>query len=144
MVEIILGRLEHGFETGEWPAAIGSHCARCPSPQECPLPAHLREVDTPTTDEEAAELAEAWEQHTQIKGKRLWKSLRGYVESTGRPLSYGTDLELVLAKSESCVVDPKRREEMRELLDAGQRIPPDLYKTRAQTTFRRARREKAS
>ena len=54
-IEDHLAKIDHGFETGEWPAQPGSWCAECPARSECPLPEVVHEIAEVASVEQAEE-----------------------------------------------------------------------------------------
>jgi RecB family exonuclease len=87
-LEQMLGRLEHSFQTGEWPARDGSWCSTCPAQTECPIPAHLRYVEE-VTSEADAEAAFSHKLALERESRRLQSGLRGWVQGTERPIYVG-------------------------------------------------------
>lgn len=88
----LLSRADHGFETGDWPALPGNHCATCPAAQECPIPAQYRDIETIETQEDAEKLAAKWDRlAAQVATYKA--TLRAHVDKTGEPISIG-DAEL--------------------------------------------------
>jgi hypothetical protein len=99
-VERNVAAFRHSLETGEWPARDGSWCSQCPAPAECPLPAHLREVDPITTVAEA-EAAFSRKLALERDNRRLQASLRGWTQENG-PIfvgDYAFDAKLIQQKS---------------------------------------------
>lgn len=129
-LEKLVRRVEYGFHTGRWPAVPGSHCNICPSPQECPLPAHLRKIQGISPFErDPEELAEEW-YFMQAELKRLQASLKGYAEHYG-PISLGSDLELSFKRTDSNRMTKRGK----ELLAAGEPVPASEYQTSVSTRF---------
>jgi hypothetical protein len=83
-----LERIDHGLETGEFPASPGSHCFECPARSECPIPEQYHELENVTGMDDAVSKAEAW--HTRdLAQRRLKKSLRAFADAEGEPIFYG-------------------------------------------------------
>lgn len=127
---VLLNRADAAFSRGVWPAVPGSQCGECPAPQECPVPAVLRQnAGISPYERDPQELGEEllfMEQDT----KRLRKELKAYAERFG-PIPIGSDLELSFKR-----VDSKRMsKEGRERLDAGKPVPPGAYSTSTSTRF---------
>lgn len=70
------------LETGDWPARDGSWCGRCPAATECPIPAHLREIDVIESEEEA-EIALSHKLALKKEGERIQRGLREYFKANG-------------------------------------------------------------
>ena len=85
-VERAVERVQHGLETGEWPARFGPHCTECPAEPECPLPRHLRSFHGAINDDDAAAEAYAWALRMKDRVQSTEKEVKEYVKSTGRPL----------------------------------------------------------
>lgn len=88
-----LERLGYELSTqlGSWkfPAVPGSHCTQCPSPQECPLPAELRnEAGTVQTPGEALERL-AWADRTAREVSAAKREVRRFVDEHGVTLRLG-------------------------------------------------------
>lgn len=90
---------ERSLETGDWPALDGSWCSECPAQQECPIPAHLRQVHTIESDEDAAD---AFSQMLALEREksRYQTALRERVKETERPVYLG-DYAFDATKTES-------------------------------------------
>jgi hypothetical protein len=97
-VESIVGRIEHGLETDEWPAVSGEHCSRCAMPSECPL--LMNNPNVPLLDREDAASAAQAHQNRKTQNKELWDSLRAWVDEHG-PLEFGNGQTLDLKVVES-------------------------------------------
>lgn len=77
-----LDAMSESFESGEWPARDGSWCDLCPAPSECPIPAHLRQV------EHIGSLADAEDAFSQTMAleremRRYRDGLRAWVKEHG-------------------------------------------------------------
>lgn len=99
-VERNVAAFQRSLETGEWPARDGSWCSQCPAPAECPIPAHLREVEEITTVAEA-EAAFSRKLALERESRRLQSGLRGWVQENG-PIHVGDyvfDAKLIEQKS---------------------------------------------
>lgn len=70
------------LKTGEWPARDGSWCSRCPAPTECPIPAHLREIEQITSLADA-EAVFSRKLALERESRRLQGGLRGWVQDNG-------------------------------------------------------------
>lgn len=55
-----LAAFEHSLGTGEWPAVDGTWCSTCPAQSECPIPAHLRQVESIETEADAEDAFSQW------------------------------------------------------------------------------------
>jgi hypothetical protein len=95
-VERSVRRVEHGLDTGDWPARHGAHCSECPAEPECPLPRHLRRfakaIETP---EQAGEAME-WAMRMGARVTATKKEVRAFVEARAEAgeedrLQVGTD-----------------------------------------------------
>jgi hypothetical protein len=103
-VERLAGKLGAAFESWEFPAVGGSHCAQCACEAECPLPPQLRNhAGAINTEDQAAEVAEAWER-TKAQVSAVQKELRRFASAHG-PIRYGRDRVLDFAEQESRSVD---------------------------------------
>lgn len=129
-LESLVHGVEYGFHTGKWPAVPGSHCSQCPSPLECPLPAHLRKVQGISPYErDPSELAEEYF-FMREDLKRLLSGLKGYAETHG-PIQFGADLELSFKRTDSNRMTKRGK----ELLEQGVPVPADEYPTSTSTRF---------
>jgi hypothetical protein len=97
-VERLLQIIEHGLDTGDWPASSGSHCARCPCRPECPIPEQLHELEEIRNVADAEALAEEWHQEDS-RNRRRKATLKRWAERNG-PIFYG-DYALDFRKQES-------------------------------------------
>lgn len=77
-----LGSIEESLESGVWEARDGSHCGRCVAQTECPIPAHLREIEQVTTQEEA-EVALTHKLALDREGARYQTALREWFKENG-------------------------------------------------------------
>jgi hypothetical protein len=77
-----IAAFEESLETGEWPARDGSWCGRCPAKTECPIPAHLRQIEEITTQEEA-EVALSHKLALKQEGARIQAGLREWFKENG-------------------------------------------------------------
>lgn len=92
-LELLVNRVDKGFREGRWTATPGSHCSRCPSPQECPIPPYLRKQHgTSPFERDPSELAEEYLFMT-ADTKRLRGELKAYAERFGA-IPIGSDQEL--------------------------------------------------
>ena len=97
-----LAKIDQGFADRELPAISGSHCGRCPSPRECPIPAHLREVLPPRDTQEAESL---FALHNDLEKRKKWvqEGLKQFSIEHG-PLFYGDQvIDLVRVDREGSV-----------------------------------------
>lgn len=93
-LEAQVAKLAHAFQTWEFPATMGSHCALCVSSAECPIPPVVRGFRGEIrTEEDARRAAILWERATLHRAE-LWRMLKEYAKATGRRIRYGKDLEL--------------------------------------------------
>jgi PD-(D/E)XK nuclease superfamily len=75
-------QIEEGLETGKWEARDGSWCGRCPAEQECPIPPHLRQIESINSPEEA-EVALTHKLALDREGARYQKALREWFKENG-------------------------------------------------------------
>lgn len=129
-LEVLLRRAEAGFDRGVWPAVPGSQCSVCPAPQECPVPAVLRQSQGISPYErDPGELAEEY-LFLSMDASRMQKELKAYAEQHG-PIPIGSDQELSHKR-----VDAKRlTKEGKERRDAGLPVRPGDYKESVSTRF---------
>lgn len=114
-VEAMLASLERSIDTRKWQPTPGSHCARCPSPYECPLPRMLR-ADSQAAEldslEDLERLATSWE-FTRRSNELLKKRLKAAAQRLGVDVVYaGSDigLKFVPKEAESIKSKPKLRQ----------------------------------
>lgn len=81
-------QFEESLTSGKWDARDGSWCAECPAPNECPIPAHLREVETVDTNAEAEDAFSQLMALEREKG-RYQTTCREWVKETGQPIIVG-------------------------------------------------------
>jgi hypothetical protein len=74
-------RIEHGLETGLWPAIPGSWCSTCPSEPECPLPTYLRDWHGSIQTRERAQEAAAWAERMSHRVKRTRAEIKEFAKS---------------------------------------------------------------
>lgn len=99
-LEAAVAKLDNAFETWDFPAVMGKHCAFCPSSGECPIPAAPRAyAGEIRTDEDAARAALMWQRHGERRDE-YWSRLKDYMKRRGGRLRFGRDLELFFKKSE--------------------------------------------
>ena len=87
-LEALVGKVDHAFESGEWPAVPGSHCNECPAQRLCPIPAVLRErAFDPETGEvivvdsnEAARAALALRDRLNADAAELWEQAKAWAD----------------------------------------------------------------
>jgi len=96
----LVGKVDHAFETGLFPAHPGSHCSICPASLECPLLATARDGAGEIRTEEDARLAAENRLLLQKETKRLNKDLRAFVSEHGE-LRFGADKELYFRPEEA-------------------------------------------
>lgn len=85
----VIGRLEEGFEHGDWPAVSGSHCTECPSEPECPIPRQARRfAGVVQTVEQAAE-ALAWTERVSARVEATRREVRNFARAEGEPIPVG-------------------------------------------------------
>jgi hypothetical protein len=90
-IEDQCAQLAKAFETNQFPAVTGSHCARCPCEPECPLPRNLRNyAGAIQTEAEAAEAME-WYQRNNGRIKATKAEVKNFCKIHG-PLRFGVDL----------------------------------------------------
>lgn len=94
--------LERSLATGDWPARDGSWCSQCPAQTECPIPAHLREIEEVTTPEQAQD-AFSRKLALERESRRVQGAMRGWVQENGSPIYVG-DLAFDATVTESKVV----------------------------------------
>lgn len=101
-VETQLRRLEGNIESGKWQAVPGSHCSECPSPNECPLPRHLRpDSQMVVGDLDAAEKLARWIVVEEERLKRARSRLKAFAENEGlEAIPAGTDYEFAFTFEE--------------------------------------------
>lgn len=129
-IELLLEKVEHGLESGEWPAQAGSHCSRCPSPKECPIPAHLN-VNLPLSSEHEAQTAGALVLDLEKRKKVLDAAMKDWAKEEGSFMV--GDLEFGFASQESRTLD---KEALAQALQSDEPVDPsDLYVTRHSTRF---------
>ena len=85
-IERNIAAFERSLETGEWAARDGSWCDYCPAQTECPIPAHLRQVEHIETPEDAQDafsqaLALEREKRRYQDALRAWFKEHGPVEA---------------------------------------------------------------
>jgi hypothetical protein len=86
-------RVRIAEQTGDWPAASGSHCTECPCKLECPIPTELRDyAGAINSPEEAAVVAEV-QDRARAKWDAVDKELKTFVKKAmgGGPLRFGRD-----------------------------------------------------
>lgn len=100
-LESAVEKLERAFETWQFPAVMGTHCALCPASGECPIPAGPRKyAGELRTDADAVRAAILWERHGARRDE-YWDRLKDYMKRRGGRLRFGRDLELRFKKVES-------------------------------------------
>jgi hypothetical protein len=97
-----LAQIERGLETGEWEPRDGSWCARCPASGECPIPAHLREVEEIESGEDA-QVALSHKLALDRESARYQTALREWFKENG--VVYLGDYAFDAKTSESRSVD---------------------------------------
>lgn len=123
-----LEAIDHGFDTGEWPAQTGSHCNECPARSECPLPDRVHPVAEIQSTEEAAQQALAWHLGSR-ELEPLKKSVRAYCDANGlESLPYDADYELAFVPETRRSIDWKSVAE-------GEPVSPDLITTSPSVKF---------
>lgn len=129
-LRVLLNRAEAGFQTGQWPAIPGSHCARCPAPRECPIPAKLREIESISPYErDPSELGEELK-FLLADVDRLRGSLKAYVEQFG-PVAVGSDEEWSFKPVASSRLSKKGK----ELRERGEVVPATEWSSSTSTRF---------
>lgn len=129
-LKVLLNRVTAGFQTGQWPAIPGSHCSTCPAPQECPIPATLRQMQGMSPYErDPSELGEELVFMDRDR-KRLLASLKSYAEQFG-PVPVGTDQEWSHKKVEA----RRLTKEGKAAQQAGESVPASAYTTSVSTRF---------
>lgn len=93
-----LKRLEHGLDTGDWPAADGKHCATCAAPSRCPIPGELRDFEAVSDHEQAADLVSLIER-TDADQTRRKKAVKAFLQENPRVESAGGHYELKPVKT---------------------------------------------
>jgi hypothetical protein len=86
-VQRLLEILDHGLETGEWPAVSGSHCSECPCRPECPIPEQLHDLLEIENLADAEAMAELWHQDN-ARVARMKRTLKAWAQEHG-PIFYG-------------------------------------------------------
>jgi len=81
-VQRLLGILDHGLETGEWPAVSGSHCSECPCRPECPIPEQLHDLEEIENLADAEAMAELWHQDN-ARVARMKRTLKAWAQEHG-------------------------------------------------------------
>jgi hypothetical protein len=88
-LEALIGKVDHAFATGEWPAIPGSHCSECPAQRLCPIPAVLRdnvidpatgELLTPVDSNESARAALALRDRLMAEAGQLWDAAKEWAD----------------------------------------------------------------
>lgn len=89
-LEALIGKVDHSFDSGEWPAVPGGHCAECPAQRLCPIPAVLRgdgvvdpetgEVLTAVTSNEEARAALALRDRLNAEAAVLWDLAKDWAD----------------------------------------------------------------
>lgn len=123
----LIARVEHGFETGRWPAVPGDTCRVCPGRHECPLPAEYRKgIHVGQDPSESAE--EYMFMASDVDALR--KDLKAVAAEQG-PIPIGDTLELSHKR-----VDSRRMTKRgKELLEQGLPVPSEEYTTSESTKF---------
>lgn len=103
---------EESLTSGKWDARDGSWCATCPAQSECPIPAHLREVETVDTDEDAEDAFSQLMALEREKG-RYQTICRERVKETGKPIVVG-DFAFDVKQESTRVTDWDRIEQDEE------------------------------
>lgn len=90
-LERTIARVEHGFETGEWPAVYGPHCSECPCEPKCPIPRHSRRfAGAINTREEASEALE-WALRQEARVRATKDEVKAWAKHNG-PVPVGADV----------------------------------------------------
>lgn len=127
------------FEDGSWPATEGSHCGRCPSRPECPLPAALRGEPFDLVTEDDARRAATKHFFEDDTRSRTWEQLRAWVSQHG-PLRFGEDFILDFREdaSETIKSKPKLWAAIERAVEYGEDFSPaDHLKERRQLVLRK-------
>jgi len=127
-------RIEHGLETGEWPAVAGAHCGRCPARWECPLPDEVIPVPS-NGDLDVA--TKRWMECDKAKGDEQ-RVLREAVKASpdGR-IPLGPGLEFVATRTER--VELIDRDNTIEFIKAHGGNVEDHFRTTAQVRYAKKR-----
>lgn len=130
-VESHLLKLERGLITGEWAATIGPHCATCPAPHDCPIPAERRPLDNIGTEAQAAELAEQVPFRLAAL-KRDQEALKAWVKEHG---------DLIVGEDRwTFVLEPKEvanKEAIKLLIERYGHDVDDFFTQQTPTVFRK-------
>lgn len=126
----LLQRADHGFDTGNWPAVPGTHCATCPAAQECPIPEQYRAIKTIEDEDDAERMAQRWDQLV-AEANRLKATLRAHADKTGKPIPIGSDVELGFFPVKS----KPMKESGKQKLSEGQPLTTDDFSDRTSTRF---------
>jgi hypothetical protein len=88
-LEALIGKVDYAFDTAEWPAIPGSHCAECPAQTLCPIPAVLRggvidldtgEVIGPIDSGATARRALALRDRLNHESGQLWEAVKAWAD----------------------------------------------------------------
>ena len=77
-----IANFEDALSTGDWPARDGSWCTECPAEQLCPIPAHLREVESIASEADAEDAFSQWFALGKER-ERYARMMRGWVDENG-------------------------------------------------------------
>lgn len=137
----LLAKIEHGLETGDYPAVAGHHCGLCPAPQECPIPQEFRGGEIADL-EQAMEVLSAADR-MGAEATRLKGSVRAFAEAQeldAIPLAPDSDQEYGFTIVRSQPI--KNKEKLREALANRVGDPDDFFSNRTSTKFdKRLRKE---
>jgi hypothetical protein len=88
-LEALIGKVDHAFQTGEWPAVPGSHCSECPAQNLCPIPPVLRgqlfdaetgELIGAVDSNDSARAALALRDRLTFEAGELWEAAKAWAD----------------------------------------------------------------
>lgn len=125
-LEALIGKVDYAFDTGEWPAVPGSHCAECPAQSLCPIPAVLRggvidldtgEVIGPIDSTATARRALALRDRLMHESGELWEAVKAWADQ-GNVIIVGDQAYEFTPSSTTSVRKSKGKNDWDGLVDA--------------------------
>lgn len=137
-LDALVKRVKHYEAQDDWPAVPGTHCAMCPAPKRCPIPADLRPVGSIFEEGPEWLATKLWAAEKTVK--ELQGELREYIKDWG-PVQVGDgDEEYALKQVTSSRTNAKAKQ---ALMDGARVDPDELFATSVATRFGKYKRETA-